>query len=300
MRNIRRDANGKLERAEKDAEISEDDLRRAEAEIQKLTDAHIKELDEASSARKPRSWRSEGSDSLRLRSRRVLQRASAPPRFWPSSTQRRPDSRRHHHGRQRPLGLEARPARHRGAQCGRQGGSRSHRRRRSSSGIDYLTIYSFSSENWSRPEDEVSGLMRLFVEVLEREVDNLMRMNVRVQVIGLMDELPSATREAFERVCAKTAENTGLTLVVALNYGARAEILAAAVSLASDVAARSGRARRDRRGSVRRAASRPSASPIPTFSSERAGSAHQQLPALADRLQRAVDHQRALAGLRSR
>jgi undecaprenyl diphosphate synthase len=104
-------------------------------------------------------------------------------------------------------------------------------------GIDYLTIYSFSSENWNRPEDEVSGLMRLFIEVLEREVNNLMRMNVRVQVIGMMDELPTATREAFERVCARTANNSGLTLVVALNYGARAEILAAARALAADAAA---------------------------------------------------------------
>ncbi len=103
-------------------------------------------------------------------------------------------------------------------------------------GIEYLTIYSFSSENWSRPEDEVSGLMRLFIEVLEREVNNLMRMNVRVQVIGRMDELPTATREAFERVCSKTAGNSGLTLVVALNYGARTEILAAAQALASEAA----------------------------------------------------------------
>jgi len=103
-------------------------------------------------------------------------------------------------------------------------------------GIGYLTIYSFSSENWSRPADEVSGLMRLFIEVLEREVNNLMKMNVRVQVIGVMDELPSATRAAFDRVCTKTAENSGLTLVVALNYGARAEILAAAQSLAAEAA----------------------------------------------------------------
>jgi len=103
--------------------------------------------------------------------------------------------------------------------------------------IDFLTIYSFSSENWSRPEDEVSGLMRLFIEVLEREVTNLMRMNVSVEVIGVMDELPDATREAFERICAKTAENTGLTLVVALNYGGRGEILAAARALAAEAAA---------------------------------------------------------------
>ena len=104
-------------------------------------------------------------------------------------------------------------------------------------GIDYLTVYSFSSENWSRPADEVSGLMRLFIDVIERELTNLQRMHVRVHVIGLMDELPEATRGAFERVCAATANNTGLTFVVALNYGGRAEIVAAARSLADDVAA---------------------------------------------------------------
>lgn len=103
-------------------------------------------------------------------------------------------------------------------------------------GLRYLTIYSFSSENWTRPQDEVSGLMALFIEVLERELTNLQRMNVRVVVIGRMDGLPQSTREAFERVVAKTSDNEGLTLVVALNYGGRAEITEAARSLARDVA----------------------------------------------------------------
>jgi undecaprenyl diphosphate synthase len=102
--------------------------------------------------------------------------------------------------------------------------------------VSYLTIYSFSSENWNRPDDEVSGLMRLFVEVLERELTNLDRMRVRVAVIGRMEGLPTATREAFERVTASTADNPGLTLVVALNYGARDEITSAVRSLAAAVA----------------------------------------------------------------
>ena len=102
-------------------------------------------------------------------------------------------------------------------------------------GIAFLTIYSFSSENWNRPQDEVSGLMSLFVEVLERELTNLERMSVRVQVIGAMEQLPAATREAFERVVARTADNAGLTLVVALNYGARNEIVRAARTLAAGV-----------------------------------------------------------------
>jgi undecaprenyl diphosphate synthase len=104
-------------------------------------------------------------------------------------------------------------------------------------GIDYLTIYTFSSENWTRSTEEVSGLMALFVEVLERELTNLQRMHVRVAVIGEMAALPDKTRLAFERVVANTAENDGLTLVVALNYGGRVEIVEAARSLARDVAA---------------------------------------------------------------
>ncbi len=104
-------------------------------------------------------------------------------------------------------------------------------------GIDYLTIYSFSSENWARPSDEVFGLMRLFVEVLERELANLERMHVRVIVIGDLGAVPADTADAFRRCIQRTAQNDGLTLVVALNYGGRAEIVSAAVSLAEDVAA---------------------------------------------------------------
>jgi undecaprenyl diphosphate synthase len=104
-------------------------------------------------------------------------------------------------------------------------------------GISYLTIYSFSSENWNRPADEVSGLMSLFVDVLERELSNLERMNVRVVVIGAMDALPPATSAAFGRVVDRTVDNSGLSLVVALNYGARSEIAQAARSIAREVAA---------------------------------------------------------------
>lgn len=103
-------------------------------------------------------------------------------------------------------------------------------------GLSYLTIYSFSSENWTRPKDEVAGLMSLFVEVLERELTDLQRMHVRVVVIGAMQELPEATRKAFERVIVNTSGNDGLTLIVALNYGARIEIVEAARSLAREAA----------------------------------------------------------------
>ncbi|HET6351141.1 MAG TPA: isoprenyl transferase [Coriobacteriia bacterium] len=104
-------------------------------------------------------------------------------------------------------------------------------------GVAYLTVYSFSSENWSRPRDEVSGLMTLFVEVLERELDNLVRMHVRVQVIGDASGLPKATAEAFDRCVAKTAHMDGMTLVVALNYGGRQDLVSATRQLAERVAA---------------------------------------------------------------
>lgn len=103
--------------------------------------------------------------------------------------------------------------------------------------IPYLTIYSFSSENWSRPEDEVSGIMKLFVEVLSREVVNLNKQNVSVKIIGDIDDLPEVTKNAFAECVQSTAANTGLTLVVALNYGARQDIVRATQSIAADVAA---------------------------------------------------------------
>jgi undecaprenyl diphosphate synthase len=103
--------------------------------------------------------------------------------------------------------------------------------------IEFLTIYSFSSENWSRPADEVSGIMRLFIEVLERELSNLEAMDVRVLVTGDLDALPADTAEAFRSTVERTADNTSLTLVVALNYGGRAAITYVARMIASEVAA---------------------------------------------------------------
>jgi undecaprenyl diphosphate synthase len=102
-------------------------------------------------------------------------------------------------------------------------------------GIEYLTIYSFSSENWRRSADEVSGLMDLFVEVLERELDNLQSQNVRVRVIGREEGVPPQTMAAFRRTEELTRENTALVLQVALNYGGRLEIVDAVRSIARDV-----------------------------------------------------------------
>lgn len=92
-------------------------------------------------------------------------------------------------------------------------------------GVRYLTIYSFSTENWKRPEDEVDGLMELFAKTMLAEVDGLDEENVRVATIGDLSALPHDTRQAFEDAWEQTKTNSGMTLVVAVNYGGRFEIV---------------------------------------------------------------------------
>jgi undecaprenyl diphosphate synthase len=104
-------------------------------------------------------------------------------------------------------------------------------------GVRYLTLYSFSTENWSRPQDEVRALMGLFVEVLNAKMSDLMRERVRVRVIGRLDEMPRRTAEAFRDAMDRTSANDVLDLIIALNYGGRAEIADAARSIAADVEA---------------------------------------------------------------
>ena len=104
-------------------------------------------------------------------------------------------------------------------------------------GIRYLTIYSFSSENWKRPPDEVIGLMDLFAKTMLAEVDELHEEHVRVMTIGDLSKLPPKTRDAFQQAWEKTKNNTGMTLVVAVNYGGRQEILDAAAAYARAVLA---------------------------------------------------------------
>ena len=94
-------------------------------------------------------------------------------------------------------------------------------------GVRYLTIYSFSTENWKRPDDEVVGLMNLFAKTMLAEVDGLHEENVRVRTIGDLSALPAETRDAFDAAWEKTRNNDGMTLVVAVNYGGRQEILRA-------------------------------------------------------------------------
>lgn len=92
-------------------------------------------------------------------------------------------------------------------------------------GVKYLTIYSFSTENWSRPQEEIDGLMDLFAKTMLAEVDGLHEEGVRVMTIGDMSRLPEDTRKAFDEAWEKTRNNDGMALVVAVNYGARAEIV---------------------------------------------------------------------------
>ena len=102
-------------------------------------------------------------------------------------------------------------------------------------GLRYLTLYAFSTENWSRPEDEVSMLMRLLEESIYRELPQLMDNNVRLRVIGRAAGVPGPVRRGLEHVAAETEKNTGLTLLVAFNYGGRDELLDAFRALARRV-----------------------------------------------------------------
>jgi undecaprenyl diphosphate synthase len=102
-------------------------------------------------------------------------------------------------------------------------------------GIQYLTIYVFSAENWGRPPKEVQLLMELLVEMVRKEVNELHKNNVRLLTIGDISKLPQNTREELERGIAHTANNTGLNLVLAISYGGRAEIVHAASQFARDV-----------------------------------------------------------------
>lgn len=102
-------------------------------------------------------------------------------------------------------------------------------------GIQWLTLYAFSTENWLRPEQEVRLLMKILKRYLDRETRNLVRENIRVHVIGELHRLPADVRSALDRTLSATAECTGLNLVFALSYGSRAEITSAARNLAQRI-----------------------------------------------------------------
>ncbi|HZA49925.1 MAG TPA: polyprenyl diphosphate synthase [Myxococcaceae bacterium] len=103
-------------------------------------------------------------------------------------------------------------------------------------GIQALTLYAFSSQNWSRPADEVAALMDLLVEYLEKEREELLRNGIRMNLIGEIERLPRGVREPMFRVREESARNSAMVLTLALSYGGREEILRASRTLAERAA----------------------------------------------------------------
>ncbi|QQR56596.1 MAG: isoprenyl transferase [Candidatus Melainabacteria bacterium] len=101
-------------------------------------------------------------------------------------------------------------------------------------GLEYLTVYAFSSENWQRADEEVSYLLKLFVQVLSDEVAELHKNKVRLRFIGKLGSMPEDLRIKMQRAEDTTAANTGLNLQVAINYGSRLEITEALKKIAQD------------------------------------------------------------------
>ena len=110
-------------------------------------------------------------------------------------------------------------------------------RQASDMGLRYLTLYTFSTENWNRPQSEVDALMHLVALVIERETPGLIENNVKVNIFGDIDRLPEPTRMSLQRSIDSTAHCTGLTLSLALSYSARWELTAAVRNIARQVVA---------------------------------------------------------------
>ncbi|MDR0922587.1 MAG: isoprenyl transferase [Lactobacillales bacterium] len=102
-------------------------------------------------------------------------------------------------------------------------------------GIKVLTLYAFSTENWKRPDDEVNFLMKLPVDFFDNFVPELVEKNIRVHVMGYLNQLPDFTQDAIARAIEATKNNTGMILNFALNYGSRAEIVTAVQEIAAQV-----------------------------------------------------------------
>lgn len=102
-------------------------------------------------------------------------------------------------------------------------------------GVKYMTLYAFSTENWKRPKDEVNALMKLLIQYLRQEINELHKNGVKINVLGDMSKLPKECQEEIEKSALKTEKNTGITMNIALNYGGRDEILRAVKLISEDV-----------------------------------------------------------------
>lgn len=102
-------------------------------------------------------------------------------------------------------------------------------------GVKYLTLYAFSTENWKRPKDEVSALMKLLVEYLKKEFNELNKNNVIINNIGDISKLPEVCQKELKSAYERTKNNTGITMNLALNYGGRDEILTAIKKMTQDI-----------------------------------------------------------------
>ena len=102
-------------------------------------------------------------------------------------------------------------------------------------GVEFLTLYAFSSENWKRPKREVEALMKLLEQFLRTETKELMRQNVRLQAIGRLHDLPASCQQQLHRSIELTSQNSGLTLILALSYGGREEIVDGVKSLLESI-----------------------------------------------------------------
>ena len=102
-------------------------------------------------------------------------------------------------------------------------------------GIEYLTLYAFSTENWDRPQDEVTGLMELLIDTIRQEVPTLNKNDIRLHVIGNFEMLPISAKKELNEAVAETKNNSGLNLVMALSYSSRWELTEAVKKIAKDV-----------------------------------------------------------------
>ena len=148
-------------------------------------------------------------------------------------------------------------------------------------GLKYLTMYTFSTENWNRPEAEVQALMSLLVAAIHRETPDLMKNNVRLMAIGNLDRLPADAYATLQDCIAQTSANTGVTLILALSYSARWEITEAVKRLAREAVEKKINQRYSRSGFI---------------DPYRRRTTRQQLPALAVVICRILLYRCVLAG----